>query len=237
MSHHPEPPAPLAIVTGGGRGIGRAIAVALAARGLDVALLGRTQEDLVAAAAEIIARSPRRRAFALPCDVASELEVRAARDRILAEAGAPTVVVNNAGVVVRAHVEDTSEHAWDHVLDVNLKGAFLVTRAFLPSMRERGFGRVVNISSVSGTLGTARLAAYCASKWGLIGFTKALAEELRGSGLQAVVVLPGSVDTAMLHGSGFEPLMTPSDVANVVVYAALDAPAAMNGSAIEAFGP
>lgn len=237
MSRHPDPPAPVAVITGAGRGIGRAIALAFVERGFDVALLGRTQDDLVAAAAEILERVPRRRALVLPCDVSRDADVHHARDRVLAELGAPNVVVNNAGVVVRARVEDTSEHAWDHVMDVNLKGAFLVTRAFLPAMCDRGFGRVVNMSSISATLGTARLSAYCASKWGLVGFTKALAEELRGSGLQAVAILPGSVDTSMLHGSGFEPQMTPSDVANVVVYAAIDAPAAVNGSAIEVFGP
>jgi 3-oxoacyl-[acyl-carrier protein] reductase len=236
-SRRPEPPAPVAVITGAGRGIGRAIALAFAERGLDVALLGRTQDDLVAVAAEVLERVPRRRALVLPCDVSRDADVHHARDRVLAELGVPAVVVNNAGVVVRARVEDTSEHAWDHVLDVNLKGAFLVTRAFLPTMRDRGFGRVVNISSISATLGTARLSAYCASKWGLVGFTKALAEELRGSGLQAVAILPGSVDTAMLHDSGFAPQMTPGDVAGVVVYTALDAPAAVNGSAIDVFGP
>lgn len=237
MSKRPEPLAPAAVITGAGRGIGRAIALALVERGLDVALLGRTQDDLVAVAAEVLERAPRRRALVLACDVSRDADVHHARDRVLAELGAPSVVVNNAGVVVRARVEDTSEHAWDHVMDVNLKGAFLVTRAFLPAMRDRGHGRVVNISSISATLGTARLSAYCASKWGLVGFTKALAEELRGSGLQAVSILPGSVDTSMLQGSGFAPQMTPSDVAGVVVYAALDAPAAVNGSAIEVFGP
>lgn len=240
MSHasdSPPQPAAVAVVTGAGRGIGRSIALALADRGLDVALLGRTQDDLVSVAAEILERTPRRRALVLPCDVARDADVHHARERVLAELGAPQVLVNNAGVVVRARVEDTSEHAWDHVLDVNLKGAFLVTRAFLPAMRDRGFGRVVNISSISATLGTARLSAYCASKWGLVGFTKALAEELRGSGLQAVSVLPGSVDTSMLKGSGFDPQMSPSDVAGVVVYAALDAPAAVNGSSLEVFGP
>jgi 3-oxoacyl-[acyl-carrier protein] reductase len=235
---NPASPRPeVAVVTGAGRGIGREIAIALAARGLDVALLGRTQDDLVAAAADVLVRAPGRRALVIPCDVSKDDDVRAARDRVVAELGAPRVVVNNAGVVARASVEETSEHAWDHVLDVNLKGTFLVSRAFLPSMRARGQGRIVNISSISGALGTARLAAYCASKWGVIGFTKALAEELRGSGLQAAAVLPGSVDTAMLHGSGFEPQMTPADVAGVVAYAALDAPAAVNGSAIEIFGP
>ena len=86
-------------------------------------------------------------------------------------------------------------------------------------------------------MSTPRLSAYCASKWGTVGFVKSLAEELRGTGLQSMCVMPGSVDTEMLQGSGFPPLMQPADVAKIVTFAALDAPAAMNGSCIEAFGP
>jgi 3-oxoacyl-[acyl-carrier protein] reductase len=119
----------------------------------------------------------------------------------------------------------------------NLKGIFLVTRAFLPAMRAARSGRFVTIASISATLGTAGLAPYCASKWGAVGFTKSLAEELRGSGLQAISVLPGSVDTPMVAVGGFAPQMSPGDVARVVVFAALDAPDAMNGSSVECFGP
>ena len=225
----------VAVVTGAGRGIGRAVALALAGRGCDVALLGRTTSDLDAAASAVAAAG--RRGLPIACDVARAAEVERAAARVLAELGPPDVVVNNAGSVVRASLLETSEQDWDQVVDANLKGAFLVTRAFLPSMRARGTGRFVAIGSISGTMGTARLTAYCASKWGVLGFTKALAEELRGTGLVTVCVMPGSVDTAMLEGSGFAPQMSPEDVANVVAYAALDAPAAMNGSAVEVFGP
>ena len=90
--------------------------------------------------------------------------------------------------------------------------------------------------SISGTVGTAAQSAYCASKWGVTGLVKSLAEELRGSGVQALCVLPGSVDTDMLAGSGYEPEMTAADVAGLIAYAGLDAPAAMNGSAVEMFG-
>jgi 3-oxoacyl-[acyl-carrier protein] reductase len=227
----------VAVVTGAGRGIGRAIAIALAARGLDVALLGRAESDLDEVARVIVSTHPDRRALALPCDVASSVAVEVAASRVLDALGVPLVVVNNAGVVHRATIEETSEDAWDHVLDVNLKGPFLVTRAFLPAMRRMRAGRFVQISSISGTLGTPRLSAYCASKWGLIGFTKTLAEELRSSGMQALTVVPGSVDTEMLKGSGFPPQMTAEEVASVVVYAALDAPAAMNGASIDVLGP
>ena len=227
----------VAVITGGGRGIGRAIALALSARGLDVALLGREAAGLEEVAKEIKQVDPKRRVLALSCNVASSADTEVAAYRVLDALGVPLVVVNNAGVVHRATVEETSEDAWDHVLDVNLKGPFLVTRAFLPAMRRKRAGRFVQISSISGTLGTPRLSAYCASKWGVIGFTKALAEELRGSGMQALTIVPGSVDTEMLKGSGFPPQMTPEEVARVVVYAALDAPAAMNGASIDVFGP
>ena len=226
----------VAVVTGAGRGIGRATALALARRGLDVALWSRTADEAAAVAAEI-AMIGGARALALACDVSSASDVARATERTASELGTPAVVVNNAGVVHRARVEDTTEADWDRVLDVNLKGPFLVARAWLPAMRAVGRGRLVQIASISATLGTPRLAAYCASKWGVVGFTKSLAEELRGSGLQALAVLPGSVDTDMLVGSGFPPVMQPDDVARVVVYAALDAPDAMNGAAIDAFGP
>lgn len=225
----------VAVVTGAGRGIGRAIARGLAARGCDVALLGRTAGDLETLASEIVAGGGR--ALALTCDVASAGDVDRAKTSVLRELGAPRVVVNNAGVVRRSLVHETSEEEWDHVIGVNLRGTFLVTRAFLPSMLDAGRGRVVAVSSISATLGTARQGAYCASKWGVSGFMKALAEEVRGKGVQAITVLPGSVDTRMLEGSGFAPQMSPDDVAKVVAFVALDAPDAMNGSGVEVFGP
>jgi 3-oxoacyl-[acyl-carrier protein] reductase len=226
----------IAIVTGGGRGIGRAAAAELAARGLDVVIFGRVAGDLVRAAEEI-AGARGARVVPIECDVASSHAVDEAASHVLRALGTPRVVVNNAGVVERARVEDTSEGVWDHVLDVNLKGPFLVTKAFLPAMKAKGRGRIVHVSSISATLGTPKLSAYCASKWGLLGFTKSLAEELRGTGLQTMAVLPGSVDTAMLEGSGFAPQMPPADVARTITWLALEAPDAMNGSAVEVFGP
>jgi 3-oxoacyl-[acyl-carrier protein] reductase len=226
---------PKAVVTGGGRGIGRAIAVALAKRGCDVALLGRTAETLASAAEEVVAAG--RRALVVPCDVSKAADVEAARAAVLRDLGAPDVLVPNAGVVRRAPVHAMSEADWDEVLDVNLKGTFLVVREFLPEMLARGSGRVVAMGSISSTLGTATQSAYCAAKWGTVGFVKSLAEELRGKGLQAMCVMPGSVDTDMLRGSGFEPAMQPEDVARAVTFLALDAPAAMNGSCVEVFGP
>jgi NAD(P)-dependent dehydrogenase (short-subunit alcohol dehydrogenase family) len=224
----------IAVVTGAGRGIGRAIAMELAARGCDVALLGRAPASL-----DETARLPlfdTRRALVVPCDVSDAGSVEAAAVQTLAEFGTPRFVVANAGVVHRVLLLEMSEAQWDEVLDVNLKGMFLSARAFLRPMLAARTGRIVAIGSISGTMGTPTLTAYCASKWGTIGFVKALAEELRGTGLQAMCVMPGSVDTDMLRGSGFDPAMQPDDVAKVVAYAALDAPDVMNGSCIEAFG-
>jgi 3-oxoacyl-[acyl-carrier protein] reductase len=224
-----------AVVTGAGRGIGRAVALRLAERGLDVSLLARTKSELDETCRRVEALG--QRGLALPCDVSNRVSVDGAAAESLRTLGVPRVVVACAGVVKRALVHETSEEAWDEVVDVNLKGAFLVARALLPSMLATQRGRVVAIASISSTLGTAEQSAYAAAKWGLVGFIKSLAEELRGSGLQAMTILPGSVSTAMLEGSGYKPQMTPEEVAGLVVYAALDAPDAMNGSAVEIFGP
>jgi 3-oxoacyl-[acyl-carrier protein] reductase len=225
----------IAVVTGAGKGIGRAIALELADRGCDVAVLGRSQNLLAETAEQVVRRG--RRAVAIPCDVSSSHEVESATSRLLADLGVPGVVVANAGVVHRVSVLEMTEDQWDEVIDVNLKGTFLVTRALLRPMLAERRGRFVAIGSISGTLGTPRLSAYCASKWGTVGFVKALAEELRGTGLQSMCVMPGSVDTDMLRGSGFTPSMTPEEVARIVAWVALDAPDAMNGSCVDAFGP
>jgi 3-oxoacyl-[acyl-carrier protein] reductase len=224
----------IGVVTGAGKGIGRAVAVELARRGLDVALLSRTLDELEEAASRV--RAQGQKAVIVQCDVASPLDVARATGRVLAEIGPPEVVVANAGIVVRALVTEMDEADWDRVMDVNLKGTFLTARAFLPSMVQQKRGRFVAMGSISSTLGTARQSAYCASKWGVVGLVKSLAEELRGSGVQAMVVMPGGVDTDMLKSSGFPAQMTAEHVAKVVAFAALDAPDAMNGSAVEVFG-
>ena len=212
--------------------------MAFARRGLSVALLGHPGERLTSAAAEV-ARSASNGAVALavPCDVASEGEVARASTEILAALGPPRVVVNNAGIVRRgALVHETRADDWDEVVAVNLRGPFLISRAFLPAMLAARRGRFVHVASISATIGSPGAASYSASKWGLVGLSKSLAEELRGTGLASMAILPGSVDTEMLVGSGFAPQMTADDVAAMIVHAGLDAPEALTGSAIEMFG-
>jgi NAD(P)-dependent dehydrogenase (short-subunit alcohol dehydrogenase family) len=219
-----------AIVTGGGRGIGAAIARALTGRGLAVSVFARTRAELDRVVAQGGA------ALAVDGDVRREEDVA----RLVAEherrLGPVDVLVNDAAILVRGLAEETSAAAFREVLDVNLTGAFLCARAVIPGMKARRRGRIVNVTSISGTVGTAAASAYNASKWGLVGLTKCLAEELRPHGVQCVAVSPGSVDTAMLAKTPFAPEMSPDDVARVVAFAALDAPAAITGSNLEVHG-
>ncbi|APS00961.1 SDR family NAD(P)-dependent oxidoreductase [Pajaroellobacter abortibovis] len=226
------------VITGASRGIGRCIASAFIQRGFPVALLSRQEESLNQVAHELSTRKEGPPILPIACDVSQTDQVETAVDHILVQLGPPLAIINNAGLFRHASVMSMKETEWDEIVATNLKGPFLITRAFLPVMFKQKKGRFIALSSISGTQGTPYLSAYCASKWGLIGFTKSLAEELRGTGLQALCILPGSVDTDMLKESGFyPPTMQPEEVARVVVYTAIDAPAAMNGSAIELFGP
>jgi 3-oxoacyl-[acyl-carrier protein] reductase len=232
----------VAVVTGASRGIGLAIATRFAAAGARVAICSRASdaagEKRLADAVEKIehAATPGTPVVWLRCDVARFEDARHLHAAVDKELGVPDLVVNNAGTVVRARLVETSEAEWDAVVDANLKGTFNVTRVFLPEMRERKRGRIINIASISGRQGTARLTAYCAAKHGVVGLTRALAEETRDVGIQVNAICPGSVDTEMLAGSGFPALMSADDVADVALWLAGDAPAALTGACIDVFG-
>lgn len=224
----------VALVTGGSRGIGRACALALAEAGASVAVVARGAPGLARVVAELTERGAK--ALAIQGDVAEDGFAAQAFARCERELGPVSVLVNNAGLLELAPVAEMTVEAWDRTLGANLRGPFLFAREAVRRMVPRGEGRLVFVTSISATLGTPRLSAYCASKWGTHGLVKSLAEELRGTGVLVTGVAPGSVDTEMLKLSGFPPAMQPEDVAQVVAFLAAGAPAAMQGSIVEMFG-
>ena len=225
----------LVVITGVSRGIGRACARAFAARGTRLALLGRASKGQQATRAACEALGVEVEAY--PCDVAERRDVERAAGRVLQEQGCPSVVVNNAGMLERGpKVHEIDVDLWDRILAVNLRGPFLVTRALLPAMLEAGRGRFLHVSSISGTIGCPHMAHYGTSKWGLLGFHAALHDELKGTGVLSIAILPGSVDTDMLAKVPFPPDMTAEAVAEVMVYYGLDAPAAVAGARVQVYG-
>jgi 3-oxoacyl-[acyl-carrier protein] reductase len=185
----------IAVVTGAGRGIGRAIALKFAAEGADVVCVSRTQENSEKVAAEI--RALGRKAWAHAVDVVDAAAVNAAAEKILAECGRVDILVNNAGVTRDNLLMRMDETEWDTVLNTNLKGAFLVTKAFSRALIKQRSGRIINVASVIGLIGNAGQSNYAASKAGLIGFTKSVARELASRGITANVLAPGFIETDM----------------------------------------
>jgi 3-oxoacyl-[acyl-carrier protein] reductase len=226
----------VAVVTGASRGIGRAIAALLASEGAAVA--GCARQVNRGHFLDDLNEAERARHLFAVCDVRRSEEVRSFRDLVLARLGAPDILVNNAGMVVRASLETLPEETWDDVLAANLTSTFLVIQAFLPALRGRGRGRIINVGSVAGQRGTPLLGAYCAAKHGVVGLTRALAKELRPDRIAVNAICPGSVDTEMLAVGqpGAKPEMTPVELARVALFLAADAPAAMTGQSVDVFG-
>ena len=187
----------IALVTGGGRGIGRAIALAFAREGAQVAVAARTLEQVEQVADEIAGQF---QAGALPvtCDVSDVDSVEKMFANVNERFGrGPDILVNNAGIAESAPLTKTNDELWHRHLAINLSGSFFCTRAALPQMVERGWGRIINIASIAGKTGAPYIAAYSASKHGLLGLTRSAALEVATKGITVNAICPGYVDTEM----------------------------------------
>ncbi len=190
----------VAIVTGGTRGIGRAIVLDLAANGADVALNYRQSADLAAELAETI-QGMGRRALVVQADVSNFDDAQAMVQKVLDEFGRLDILVNNAGVNWDGVVWKMTEEQWDRVIDVDLKGTFNYTRAVTPTFRGQGSGKIVNITSINGLRGKFGQTNYSAAKAGVIGFTKACARELGRYSVNVNAVAPGLIETEMVKAA------------------------------------
>lgn len=182
----------VAFITGGGQGIGRAIALAFGAEGADVAMAAPNPEDMERVCKDLTGMGRRARAWFL--DLRERRQIPAVRDQVLSAFDHVDILVNNSGIPgVTAAVHELEERDWDEVMDINLKGMYLVCKAFLPSMIARKQGAIINIASIVGQRGYAFRSPYCVSKWGVIGLTLTLALELAPHGIRANAVAPAAV--------------------------------------------
>ena len=209
-----------ALITGAGKGIGKALALALAQEGVSVALLARTTADLEKVAEEVTTFGVE--AFVVQADVASIDSVNVAAEKVLNSFGTIDILINNAGIGRFGNFMDLEAASWEEVIQVNLMGAYYVTRAFLPQMIERKTGDIINISSTAGLSGNAMTSAYSASKFGLIGMTDSLMKEVRKHNIRVNCLTPSTVATDMaldlnLTDGNPEKVMQPEDIAELLV--------------------
>lgn len=219
----------VALVTGAGKGIGRAVAHALARAGAHVGLVARTAADLERVAAEIRDAAPGARVSVAPADVADRAAVEGAVARVAAELGEVDVLVNNAGVAEFGSVLEMEPEAWERIYRVNVLGTLHPTRAVLPGMIARRRGDVINVASTAGEKGAATTAAYAGSKAAVLRLTESLAAEVRNHGVRVTALLPSTVNTELAARVGLrigpaERMLQAEDVAELVL-AALRLPA------------
>jgi len=214
----------VALVTGGSRGIGRAIALRLAAMVASVAICGRDLKALQSVEAELTVRTPR--VFSQVADVTRSADVASLVAKTEAALGPISILVNNAGVGGFGPAHEKSEEDWDRVLNTNLKSVFLVSRAVAPSMIRAGRGDIINISSLAGRNAFAGGGLYCASKWGVQGLSACMAEDLREHGIRVSVICPGSVATEFSGRGPKDPskVLAADDVAHAVAMVVTQGP-------------
>ena len=237
----------VAVVTGGAQGIGRAIAETLAQGGANVVVADLQVEKAEATAKEITANTGQQ-ALAVEVDVADSASAKAMIDRAIAEFGRIDILVNNAGTTRDNLIMRMKEADWDLVLNVNLKGAFNCSKAAIRSMMKQHYGRIINITSVSGLAGQAGQTNYSSSKAGLIGFTKALAKEVGSRNITVNAIAPGYIETVLtddlpqelkdlaLKMTPVGRFGEPQDIANAVAFLASDEVSFITGQVLSVDG-
>jgi len=248
----------VAIVTGGGAGIGRSICINMAKEGAKVAVMD-INEEAALKTVEMIEKEDSE-ALALKMDVTLKADVQAMTAQVLKTHGKIDILVNNAGTDIKGTITELTERTWDTLMDINLKGVFLCTQAVSHSMIERRYGRIVNISSMAGKTGEPLTSPYCATKFGVIGFTQSIALELGKHNITVNAVCPGPVDTDLIRQSvaqsakikGMAPedflqeffinptplgrIAQPVDIARAVIFLASDDAEFITGSTLNVSG-
>lgn len=209
----------VALVTGASRGIGRAVALALGRARVHTAVLARSRPALEEVARQV--QTDAVKALPIVADVRHEDEVKRAVEEVVARLGSLDILVNCAGKGYFGWVHETETSAWDEVLGVNLRGLFLCTRYALIHMLSRQRGQIVNLASVAGLQAYGKSAAYCASKFGVVGFSRALALEVKKRGVRVHTICPGAVDTGFWESSPSRPdrsqMLLPEEIAELVM--------------------
>ncbi|RKY01905.1 MAG: hypothetical protein DRP55_03625 [Spirochaetes bacterium] len=208
------------LVTGGGRGIGRAIALAFATEGADVFITSRTEKELKCVTDEINKLNVKGGYYV--CDISDPRQVEKMSFEAINFLGKVDILINNAGIFLMSEAKDTSINEWQMVINVNLNGMFYCTHFILPGMIERRYGTIINISSMAGKKPYLKQSAYVASKFGIVGFSKTLAGELKPYNIKVHVICPGGVDTTLVRQHNFPPGSTikPEEIADIAVFLA-----------------
>ncbi|KYP81593.1 3-ketoacyl-ACP reductase [Ferroacidibacillus organovorans] len=211
----------IALITGAGKGIGKAIAVKLASEGVHLGLLARTRTD-IESLANTLQKSYDVRVSVATADVSNRTEVESAIEVLSKDLGPIDILINNAGTAKFGSVAEMNPDDWEHIVKVNLFGTYYVTRTVLPDMMRRNTGNIINVSSTAGQRGNATTSAYSASKFGVIGFTESLMQEARKSNIRVTALTPSTVNTELASNIGLkvgdeDRMMQPEDVADLVL--------------------
>lgn len=210
----------VAFITGAGRGIGKAVAIALAKEGINIGLFGRTEESLKEVSMELEQYGVQS-SYAI-MDVSSLEDVEKAIENVTTTLGKVDILINNAGIAKFESLVDMDPGTWKEIIDVNLMGPYYVTKTVLPQLIEKNAGDIINISSTSGLNGAATSSAYSASKFGLIGMTESLAQEVRRNNIRVTALTPSTVvtdlavETNLISGNQ-DKYMQPEDIAEIIV--------------------